>query len=290
MLYALYTAGFFLAGVLPHGFCYFLAEMSARIYFFTCGDDKTKLKSNIRQVLGKDVSEAVLDRHVRRIYINFAKYLVDFFKFRGVTKEYIKKNFTIHNVEALDKCRQKGNGAILLTAHLGNWELGGAVVAGLGYPVSAIVWEHPDEKINNLFSSRRADNNLKCIPLGMQIKNCFKVLKRNEILAIAGDKNYTAGGLEVEFFGKKAVMPQGAAAFSIKTGAPIVIGFLIRDKNDSFILSFADPIEYPVTGDHDGDIQGLMKCCMVIFEKYIEKYPDQWYVFDYIWKPEKTIQ
>jgi len=289
-MYALYVTGFALARVLPIKFCYFLAEVSARIYYMFADKDKIRMKANLRVVLGNNVSEKEIDRHARRILINFGKYLVDFFKFRGVTKADIKKNFELRNISVLDRALARGKGAILLTVHLGNWELGGAVVAAMGYPVSAIVWEHPDERINDLFSSRRADNNLKCIPLGVQIKQCFKVFRRNEILAIAGDKNYTSGGAIVEFFGKKTVMPQGAAAFSIKTGAPIIVGCLIREKGDKFLLQLEEPIEYAPTGDYAKDVDAMMRLCLEKFESYIRKYPDQWYVFDYIWKQEKITQ
>ena len=84
--------------------------------------------------------------------------------------------------------------------------MGGAVFAALGYPVHAIVLEHKDKRINDFFINQRLANNFKSIPIGLKLRECYRVIKRNEALAIAGDKDYTESGEYVDFFGKKALI------------------------------------------------------------------------------------
>ncbi len=286
MLYSLYVTGFFLAKIMPIGVCYFVAELVARTYFLFAERDKEGLRANLKVVLGGDADEATINRHVLAVFRNFAKYLADFFKFTRFSEEYVFRNIEIVGREHVDKCLSEGKGVITLSLHLGNWELGGAVVGGLNYPISALILEHANKRINDFFTRQRAINDMKAIPVGLRIKECFNVLKRGEILAIAGDKDYTASGIYVDFFGKKALMPKGPAVFSLRTGAPIVFSVLTREKGDRFKLTFEKPIKYHPIGDHEKDIRALMSEYLRIFERYVREYPDQWYAFRKVWNQE----
>lgn len=290
MLYLLYLLGYFLANNLSLKTSYLIAEVVAQTYFTFARKDREKLGANLKVVLGKDTPKQVIDKHVLGVFKNFAKYLADFFRFPRFTEEYLLKNIEIEGRYCLDECLSQGKGVILVAIHLGNWELGAASVGGLKYPISAIVLEHADKRINNFFVHQRAINNVKSIPIGFQIKECFRVLKNNEVLAIVGDKDYTSTGIDVDFFGKKALLPKGPAVFALRTGAPIVFCGLIRKRNDRFKLCFEGPVKYKTTGDEGKDIRVLMGEYLRIFEKYIRKYPDQWYAFRKIWKPPETIQ
>lgn len=286
MLYVLYLIGFFLAKVLPMRACYAIAGFVARIFYIFSKRDKEELKENLRVVLGEDTPKEVIDRHTREVFKNFAKYLADFFKFTVFTEEYIDKNIGIEGREHLDGALKEGKGVINLALHLGNWELGGAVVGGLKYPASAIVLEHKSKRVNDFFVKQRAINNFRSIPIGFQIKECFRALRRNEMVAIVGDKDYTSNGVYVDFFGKKALLPKGPAVVSLRTGAPIVFSVLTREKGDKFILHFEKPIKYTPTDDHEKDVRELMKIYIKFFEKYVRKYPDQWYVFRKVWNQD----
>lgn len=290
MMYWLYVTGAFLAKILPLKVCYAVAGLVARLFFMFSEKDKEELRENLRVVLGEGADEASINEHIIRVFRNFAKYLADFFRFPVFTEERISKNIKMEGREHLDECLAGGKGALLLGLHLGNWELGGAIVGALKYPISAIVLEHGDRRINEFFVRQRIINRLRSIPVGVQVKECFKVLKRNEVLAVVGDKDYTSSGIYVDFFGKKALMPRGAAVLSLKTGAPIVFCALIREKDNTFKLCFEKPIRYTPTGDHGKDVRALMGEYLRIFEKYIRKDPDQWYAFRKIWVPEQTIQ
>ncbi len=290
MLYRLYVAGIFRARMMPRRICYLIAVVIARVYFIFSRKDKQALRENLRVVLEKGTNPAVIDSHVIGVFRNFAKYLADFFRLSRLSRKYIRKHIEIKGLHYLDDCLSEGSGAILLTAHLGNWELGGAVIGVLGYPISALVLEHKDKRINDFFARRRFNNDVRGIPLGVKVKQCFKVLKSNEVLAIVGDKDYTGSNECAEFFGKKARLPKGAAVLSLKTGAPIILIFVVREKNNTYKIHLNEPIKYEPTGDYDGDVKTLMGRYLSGFEKYIREYPDQWYAFERIWKQKPVIQ
>lgn len=283
MLYYLYMTGFALAKIIPIKACYFVADMIARGYYLFAEKDKAAIRNNLRTVLGENISAKEIDRHILSIFRNFAKYLADFFKFPRFSEEYVAANIAIEGRENLDRCLSEGKGAISVTVHLGNWELGAALVGALGYRLSAIVLQHPNKRVNDFFVKQREINGVKSIPTGNSVRGCFRALSGNEVVAIAADKDYTSTGVGVDFFGKKALLPKGAAVISLKTGAPIVFTILTRESGDNFKLRFESPIKFNPSGDRDRDTENLIAEYVKYFEKYIKAYPDQWYAFRKIW-------
>ncbi len=288
-MYFLYLTGYYLAKVLPIKVCYVIAGVVARIYFIFAKKDKANLRSNLKVILAGEASEALIGRHIFEIFKNFAKYLADFVKFTKFSPEYIEKNINIEGRHFIDECLREGKGIICVALHLGNWELGGAILPALGYPMSAIVLEHKDKRTNDFFVRQRAINNLKSIHISIALKKCFAALKNNELLAIVGDKDYTSTGEYVDFFGRKALLPKGPAVLSLKTGAPLVFSCLIREKGDKFKFVFEEPIKPVSTGDLKKDMHNLMSRYIKTFERYIRQYPDQWYAFNRVWEDE-TLQ
>lgn len=286
MLYYSYIAGFALAKKIPLKICYFVAESIASVYYLMSFRDKRAMRNNLRVVLGDAAGKKEIDRHILRIFKNFAKYLVDFFRLSKFSIEYVNRNIDIRGRENIDGCLRNGKGVITVTVHLGNWELGAALLGALGYNISAIVLQHPDKRIDGFFTDQRLINGIKSIPTGSRVKGCFRVLAANEILAIAADKDYTFTGVEVDFFGKKAFLPKGPAAIALKTGAPIVFTILTREPGNRFKLTFEEPIICESTGDTEKDIKRVIEQYAKHFEKYIRAYPDQWYAFRKIWDQE----
>ena len=102
-------------------------------------------------------------------------------------------------------------------------------------------------------------------------------------MALAGDRDFTEKGMVLEFFGKPTFLPEGPAAFSLKTGAAIVPGFMLRNKDDSFTLSFEKPIEFTATGNTEKDTRELINRYKIVIEDYIRRFPGQWYMFRRFW-------
>jgi KDO2-lipid IV(A) lauroyltransferase len=282
-MYYLYRFGYFLAHVLPLKVSYFLADIAAVFYYVFVKRDKKIMMKNIRAVIGEDADDTEVNRYRFRVYRNFAKYLADFFRTPIFTEKFISENIEIRGKENIDKALAKGKGLILTSLHYGNWEWGGAMISGLGLPIKVVVLEHKSKKVNDFFVKQRKVNNVESIPLGLSVRECFKALKKNEVIGIVGDKDYTNTGVIIDFFNAPAVIPKGPAAISLKTGAPIIVAIMQRQENDKFILFF-DKAELPEpSGNHETDLKGFMGAYMRIFEKYVRQDPGQWYAFRNIW-------
>jgi KDO2-lipid IV(A) lauroyltransferase len=252
------------------------------VHYIFADKDRRAVRENLK-VIFPEKSEREIKRIRIRMFRNFAKYLVDFFRFSKLDSEYIKRNIKIENIHYINEALSNGKGVITLTAHLGNWELGGVVIALLGYPFWAVALPHKYKKIDNFFNFQRQSKGVRVIPLGKAVRSCLNVLKENEIVALVGDRDFTEKGVAIDFFGRSTFFPEGPAAFSLKTGAIIVPGFMVRNEDDSFTLKMEKPLGYIPTYDKDKDLIRLIERYKITIENYIRKYPDQWYMFRRFW-------
>ncbi|MDD5439202.1 MAG: lysophospholipid acyltransferase family protein, partial [Candidatus Omnitrophica bacterium] len=174
-------------------------------------------------------------------------------------------------------------GGVFLSSHIGNWELGAAVISSLGYEIYALALDHDDKKINKFFVRQRKTLGVGVIALTAALKKCTQILRRNKLLGILGDRDFTKSGIMVNFFGKETVLPKGPAFFSLRTGAPIVMAIMVRTKGDRYLFVLEKPLTRLRRGNPRKDMESLMAEYLKLLEKYIRRYPDQWYVFKRVW-------
>lgn len=277
--YLLYRIGQALALILPLKVAYKLAVILSDIHYLFADKDRKAVKENLMTIF-PEKSEKEIKRIRIRMFRNFAKYLVDFFRFSKLDIHYIKKNVKLENMHYIDDALKKRKGIIALTAHIGNWELGGVILALLGYPIWAVALPHKHIKVDKFFNKQRQIKGLKVIPLGKAVRQCLSLLKENKIIGLVGDRDFTERGIILDFFGKPTIFPEGPAVFALKTAAVIVPGFMIRNKDDTFTLRIEKPIEFGLNNNPRQIIQSYK----IIFEDYIRRYPDQWYMFRKFWK------
>ena len=283
IMFILYKIGATMALIVPPRIGYTIATLIVYFKYPFSYRERHEIVENLKLVLpGTDVKTLI--SYSRKIFINFSKYLVDFFRFKKVDLKYIEEHVEIVHRDYIDEALKKGKGAIILSAHLGSWELGGAVMGLLGYSFNAIVLSHEDKLVNNFFVSQRQMKNEKVISIDFALRKCFSALAKNELLAIVGDKDYAKTGVVVKFFGKDTLLPKGPAIFNLKMGAAIIPGFTIRASGDNFKLVFEKPIEYSPSGDFEADVKNFTELCGKALEKAIRQYPTQWYCFRRFWK------
>jgi len=281
-----YKIGKFLAESIPVKLSYFIAERIADIYYLFAFQDQKEVAKNLR-VIFPERKEKELRRIRTGLFRNFAKYLVDFFRFEKISQDYIQKKVQVENIAYLKEALSANKGVINVTAHLGNWELGGIAVALMGYPIFGVALPHQDKQVDEFFNRQREIKGLKVIPLSQAVSRSLSLLKENKIVALVADRDFTQQGICIDFFNKPTIFPSGPAIFSLRTKAPILPVFLIRKKQDYFVLKFEKPI-YPLEGkDMNDNIRDIIYCYKTIFEEYIKKYPQQWYMFRKFWKEDK---
>ena len=282
LLYLIYRVAQIIVMVFPLKFSYWFWSRVAVLNYYLSKKDRNIILNNIKNISDKDDKKA--RRVARAVFRNFAKYLVDFLRFRKMGKPYIEKYVKLEGVENLEHALEKKKGVIAFSAHLGNWEWGAAILAQLGYPIHVIALAHKHKGVNNFFLNQRAIKGVKNIPVGGSVRKSLEALANNEIIGILSDRDFSNNSVPVNFFGKTAFMPIGTALFAIKGGCTLLPVFTVREYGNVYKYVFEKPLEYTLSGDKKSDIRNIMQKVSEIIEKYIRLYPEQWFIFCNPWK------
>lgn len=262
-----YRITFFLSKILSKKVAVFFTVKIAEIMYFTLySKKKVVIISNLNMVY-KNLPKADAKKMVMEIYINFAKFIYEFLIISKVNlSEYVKAS----HKEYIDEARKKRNGVIILTGHIGNWELGAAKLNALGYSTTLLSLPQASKYTKNFFTMQRRSFGVKIVYLGESLKSIVSALKRNELIATPGDHLYSGDSTSINFFGKPASLPTGIFEIASRTQTPIVPAFCVKEGNQ-YTVYFEPPLK--------NGIQEWVK----ILEYYVKKYTNQWFTFDKIW-------
>jgi len=285
--YYTYLLAQFLSRHLPRRFTYWLALRISDRFFAKDVEGRRAVMANLAHILQArnfKASEQTLARMARRTFQLFGKYLVDFFKFSRMTLPEVKRLVSIEHLDYLEEARKLENGVIFITAHIGNWELGGAIMTALGYRLNVVFLPQRLDKINKLFDQQRKQRGLQLIPIGQAARGVLQALKRKECVVMLADRDFTAHHHSVEFFGKPAQLSSGPARIAVRTRTPIVPAFVLRQKDDTFLLRFYPPIIIRKDSTQE-DINAKIAAVM---EKEIAQNPSQWFIFENFWQDKNN--
>ena len=234
-----------------------------------------------------------VDVLTRKTFQNYGQYLLDYMvmhRLRPSNKErWVEEEVGAdHMIEAL----HAGKGAICITPHLGNWEIGGLLFSFRGGILNVLTLDERDADTRSFREEMRRRRGIKILYINpkddspMAVLDAVKALRRNEILAMLGDRIESQKTMVFDFFGKKTAFPIGVAILAMATEAPVLPVFVVMEKNRKYRGIVEPPIYFNPSSRKDREvvIQEGMERLIKKFEGYIEKYPDQWYNFYSYWK------
>ncbi len=279
MLYLLYLLASFLALNLPSPLRYFIAFRIADLFYFFSPTRRKIVYKNLSWITGK-VGREVL-RMSREVYYNFARTVADFLYLPRLSSSNLHRWIQSKRWEYLEEAFSQGKGVVCLTAHLGNWEWGGAFLAHRGKPIKAIVLPQKNKWVNRIFTRNRTGSGMEVIPVGLGIKKSFEALRKGYGVAILGDRLFNAEGVKVKFLGREVYFPRGPVLLAYHTGALILPGFTLWEKNGKYCLYLEKAWEIE-KGDKESVVRKETQKIASLIEKYVRKYPTQWMIFEKI--------
>ncbi len=283
MGYLVYRAAQWIVIIFPKRFTYRLAVIISDVFYLFQRNERKALFENLKHAF-PEKGDKTIRLYARLTFRNFGKYLVDFFRFDKFDRIAMEKEVTIVGQENVEECLRRGRGLITVTAHLGNWELGGVVMSLLGYKFNVVALSHGSAKVDTLFVRQRENKGVKVIPLGNAASRCLSALRRNELIALLGDRNINETGIKVNFFDKEVSLPKGPAVLSLYNNTSILPGFLVRTKEDKFRLILDKALPDVKEGDMEEKVRKLTRELVKVIESYIRRYPGQWFMFYPVWE------
>jgi lauroyl/myristoyl acyltransferase len=272
-----------MVGYLPMSLVRALGSVAGVVAYRIATGKREVVKENMRRIRPA-ADEREVSRLARKSFVNYAHYWIDFLNSEFITPERIYRIVVPHGKEYFNQAREKGVGAILALPHYGSWELEGGWVGleHLNFWAVAEVLEPPP--MYRYHTRLRNRMGIRIIPLGENTVNeVIKVLLDNGIVCLLSDRVVAGGGVEVDFFGGKAMFPVGPALLAIKLGTTILPCHTIR-KGKFYHGYIGPPLEVEITGDTRRDVQVNMQKLACAYEEFIRADPEQWHMFQPIWQ------
>ena len=273
---AFYRLGFSVANRIPAGILYSVADLVGDASLFRYRARGQNVRRNLARVFPGMPGEE-LSCLTRKVFRNYARYLVDYGRFHGMSPEEIDR--TIPEVEGkgnIERILRSPGGTILVTGHIGNWELGALYFVRMGMKVNIVTIPDDAPQIHLIRENYRSRHNVRTIVMDGSPFTALEImaaLRRGEIVALLVDRSVTVNGVLADFFGRSHSFPRGPFALSRATGARILPAFIVREGN-----AYRGVVEPPFVADGDDDEP---YACLVgqALERIIRRFPDQWYNF-----------
>lgn len=285
MSYYFYRLAGLLCPLIPARLGYWLfARIGDLVFRFTAGKQRTYFH-NLSRVLGDQASPAELNGVARRAFQNLLKNYFDLFRWHRISKPRLMTQLAgLHGFEHMENAVKQGKGVIAGSGHFGAWDL--VINLAAVYLETEVIVPNERLKPEKLFQyvlGLRSEQGIHIVPLDVAPRLMIKALRAGKIVGLAYDRDITHTGPIVDFFGAPAQLPDGAVQLALKYGAPVIIGFSVRQPDNRSVVYVEPPFEFENTGDLHHDIQAGVQKIAAVLERYIRQYPDQWLMFQPVW-------
>lgn len=275
----------FLLHLLPINFARKIGLVLADIAFVFVPIRKKHIIESLTIAFPNKTSSEIISI-AKDVYKQFTNTIVEIMFLKKMSKQQLKETINFENLYLIEDAKKNGKGAILLSAHFGNWELL-AISFGQRYPLSVIVAQQENLLVDKMIDDIRSGKGYKTIYKdNMAFKWVLKALKRNEFVAILADQDAGRQGVFVPFFARQASTAKGPAIFALRSDCKIYTSFCVRQPNGKYVATFQE-IEKPNTANEEKDVEIIMTKYSEILQKNIDKNPSSWFWFHRRWKTKK---
>jgi len=225
-----------------------------------------------------ELSPEERDRLVRAVFDNLGRLLGEFSQFHKLNRTNIEETVRYEGLENYLRAAAQGRGVLLLTGHFGAWELCAFAHGCYGYPLSFLVRPLDNALLDNLINAYRQRSGNRIIDKNAAVRPVLKTLREGGSVGMLIDANtMREEGVFCDFFGVMACSTSGLAVLALRSGAPVVPGFLIWDEEDRIhTLTFGPEVRLVRTGDFKEEVRVNTARFTKIIEEQARRHPDQW--------------
>jgi len=256
------------------------------------GSKARAARRNYATILATTRDDPRVHRLARRCFQHFALYMAEMIDVQGWDTETVLDSMEIEGEQHFAEAEGYGKGIIFVSGHMGSAEIAAAIVLLRGYKVTSVIEGRYPGFVSDWIQACRKRMGVTLLPASRSGMSLVRKLRQREIVALVIDAGVSGGdGIAVNFFGRKTIFPAGPARLARLSGAPIVFGVAVRGPGGKpqpgTSRRFQVYVEPPILSDRalsgEEDAQRITQQIALTFERYVQRYPDQWYVFRDVW-------
>jgi KDO2-lipid IV(A) lauroyltransferase len=290
-----YAAGWSVIKALPRSVVWPVFRAGADRAARKNGPGTQRLRRNLRRVVGPDMSDAELDLLVRDGLRSYARYWLEAFRLPTLSREQVLSGFDLERGHLIGEAFEAGTGCVIALPHAGNWDYAGAWVCTHGWPLTTVAERLKPEGLYQRFVEYRESLGMEIIPLVGGARPPLDVLEDRlrsaHCVPLLADRDLSARGVEVEFFGGRTRMPAGPALLALRTGAPLYIVSLWYDgERPRGRLDGPVPAPPPEVGSLDARVKALTQLVADGLAAGIAEHPADWHMLQKLWLADVTAK
>jgi len=277
--------------LLPERLALWFGRQLGNVWYHLDFEHRNVAIQNLQMAFGREKSASEIRDIAYRTFRNLGMMAMEFFRIPRMDVKTFKKRVKIEGLEEALKLFQKGKGIFLLLAHFGNWEMMGVMSKVIGQPI--MVLAKPMKKkewLDDWIGKIRSASGLEVISTVNGSRKVMRGLSQNRVVGILIDQRAKRSeGIWADFFGRKAPTTPGLAALAMKTGAPVLPVFMVRDGFQGHRLIIKEPLDLIRTGDIKKDVEANTELFNRVLESMIRQYPDQWFWVHRRWERKARV-
>ncbi|MGH3647660.1 MAG: phosphatidylinositol mannoside acyltransferase [Micromonosporaceae bacterium] len=276
-----YAAGWRIVRALPEPAARTVFGQAADFAARRRGNGTHQLARNLRRVLGAEPDEAV----VRDALRSYARYWMEAFRLPSWSRQRILDTFHMQRVELLAEPLARGTGVVVALPHCANWDHAGAWVAANDWPLSTVAERLRPESLFQRFLAYRRSLGMDILPLtggeGPPLGTLADRLRAGAVVPLLADRDLSARGVPVTFFGEPTRMPAGPAVLAIRTGAPLLAASLWYEPGHTHAR--LTPVPVPGAGTYAERVATTTQRVADLMAGGIAEHPTDWHMLQRLW-------
>jgi KDO2-lipid IV(A) lauroyltransferase len=272
-------------GWLPRGAARLVAGMIAWVAYCMLGRLRSVGERNLALAF-PELSSKSRRAELRGVFRSLGRQLAEFCRMTRYTAENTRGWIRTEGLDHYLAAKARGKGVLIVTGHLGAWELSSFYHSLMGFPMSMVARPLDNRPLDAYVNGIRCMHGNRVLNKDDFARGLLTAMRQGETVGILMDTNMTPPqGVFVDFFGKHACAASGLARVALKTGAAVLPGFMVWEQAERrYVLHFGPQLVFERSADAEADIVAATQQCTSAIESWIRRYPDQWLWIHRRWK------
>lgn len=263
-----------------------LHHVTSFLFFVCVRKERRNARTNLARVTGKKGFANLLLTY--RLFYNFSRFMVAYTEIGSLgVAPVLQRTDTQGSEHLIRELIAEGNGLIIVSAHLGHWDLGLKLLQIFDRPVHVVMLDDTPAAVRRFAEEARDNPSLRVHEMGspMLAVELMLALKRGEVVTIHADRPVGQNVMSVPLFGAPTPLPTGPAELAIATGAPLLPIFIVFGAGRRYRVVTMPALRLKGSGAPEADLRAAMGRVVSMLESVIARYPDQWFNFYDVWAP-----